>query len=210
MSIVIQKIFFEVIIVHKVIISWGFSIFKHVKSNIVGVVIVRLEVVQLHLSVLKPLVSILEHLIVETLKVFQLILNMGKILLEDCFCCLFLYLKHDSHFLKFIFKLIFQILRFHFELVINKVDLCFVWLFCGRLGKVLIHLHETLSSYVDLLKHVLLHSDVVRLVVSKESTVRADALLAIDADDFDFALMHWAHVSSVFFLHLRDSSIRSD
>jgi hypothetical protein len=76
----------------------------------------------------------------------------------------------------------------------------------------LVHLHETLGSYVDLFENVLFHSDIVLLVVTEEGTVRADALLAVDADDFDFALMHWAHARFIFFylLDLRDSNIRSD
>jgi hypothetical protein len=36
---------------------------------------------------------------------------------------------------------------------------------------VLVHLHKTLCSNVNFLKYILLHPNVVRLVVSKESTV---------------------------------------
>ena len=72
----------------------------------------------------------------------------------------------------------------------------------------LVHLHETLGSYIDLFEHVLLHSNIVLLVVTEKGTVRADTLLAVDADDLDFALMHWAHACFIFFfLDLGDSNV---
>ena len=83
------------------------------------VIIVRLKVIQLHLSILKPLVGILEHLVVETFEIFKLILNVGEVLLENCFCCLLLNFKHSSHFLELIFELGLHILRLNLELVIN-------------------------------------------------------------------------------------------
>jgi len=79
-SLIIQKIFLKVVTVHEVIISRSLCICKHVKSNIVGVVIIGLEVIKLDLGVLKPFISILEHFVVKTLKIFQLVLNVSKIL----------------------------------------------------------------------------------------------------------------------------------
>jgi hypothetical protein len=46
------------------------------------------------------------------------------------------------------------------------------------------------------------------LVVAEKGTVGADALLAVDANDFDFALMHWAHVSRILY-YLGNSGVGS-
>jgi hypothetical protein len=58
----------------------------------------------------------------------------------------------------------------------------------------LIHFHETLSSNIDLLKDILLHPDIMLLVVAEQGTVGADALLAVNANDFNLPMMHRAHV----------------
>jgi hypothetical protein len=62
----------------------------------------------------------------------------------------------------------------------------------------LVHLHETLSPDIDLLQDILLHSNIVLLMVSEKGTVGTDTLLAVNTDDFNLALMHWAHISSIF------------
>jgi len=130
-----------------------------------------------------------------------------EIFFKDGLSGLFLDLEQDSHLLEFIFELGLHIIWLILELIIDLIDLHLIWFLLSCLSKMLVHLHETLGPDVDFLQHVLFHADVMLLVVSKESTVRADTLLAVDADDFDFALMHWAHVTCIFY-YLRNSSIR--
>jgi hypothetical protein len=79
-SLIIQKIFLKIVTVHEVIISWSLCVCKHVKSNIVRIVIICLEVIKLYFGVLQPFISILEHIVIKALKIFQLVLNVSKIL----------------------------------------------------------------------------------------------------------------------------------
>lgn len=64
MGVIVQKIFFQIIIIHKVIISWGFRIFQHVECDIVRVIIVSLEIIKLDFGIFEPFVSILEHFVI--------------------------------------------------------------------------------------------------------------------------------------------------
>jgi hypothetical protein len=130
----------------------------------------------------------------------------GQIFLQNSFRGLLLDLEHGSHLLKSVFELLFQIVGLFLELFIYQVDLHLIWFLQGRIMKMLVHLHEALCSNVDLLQHVLLHSDIMLLVVAEQGAVGADALLTIDANNLDLAAVNRAHVRSIF-LDLGDARI---
>ena len=74
----------------------------------------------------------------------------------------------------------------------------------------LVHFHETLSSNVDLLQHILLHADIVALMVSEKCAACADSLFAVDANDLYLPVMHGAHINISRLLNLRNALVRSD
>lgn len=83
-------------------------------------------------------------------------------------------LLHDEyilHFFEFILQLSSQFIRFLFEVMVQGCYFHLVWLFLGGGLHHLIHLHETLSPQVDLVKYLALWADIVTLMGAEQSAV---------------------------------------
>jgi hypothetical protein len=63
-SIIIQKILFQVVVVHEIVVHWGLRVLQHVESDVIWIIIVCLKVIKFHLGILQPFVSILKHFVI--------------------------------------------------------------------------------------------------------------------------------------------------
>jgi hypothetical protein len=55
-----------------------------------------------------------------------------------------------------------------------------------------VHVYQTFCSDLNLLEDVCLHADIVIFMLPKQSTIRANSFLVVNADDLELSLMSWA------------------
>jgi hypothetical protein len=80
------------------------------------------------------------------------------------------------------------------ELEVHLLDLRLVDLADLVVVHDLVHVHEALWADLDLMRHIALHPHVMILVDAKESAIRTNALLVVDADDLQFSRVEGTHL----------------
>ena len=169
-----------------------FSIFQHIKSNIIFIIIICLEIIKLYFSIFKPFLTFVEHTIIYWFEIFKLTFYIFQVFGQDSINCLFLNFKSGSHIWEFLFDFNSQILTFFLEMHINLINLLFIrWLGHSLLNN-LIHFHQTFSSQIDFIKHIMFHSYIMRFMRTKKRALRANSFFTVNTDNFDFTLMNLA------------------
>ena len=158
------------------------------------VVIIIIKIIEFYFCIFQPFFSLVKCFVINALKVFEFLLNVSKVFSENGISSLFLHDEDIPHLLEFILEQVLKIFRLFPKLLLNGINLIFIWLICGSLVNDLIHFHQAFCSQVNLIEHFLLHSDIVLLVVSKESTVGAYSLFAVNANDFYWLFVNVADV----------------
>ena len=166
------------------ILRAGLPRLEQVVVDEVRLVQVLLELVKALSCLRRPLVSIFEEPVRHSLQPAYLILDELQVRLQNALRFLLLDLQHSFQFAELLLEIVLELIGLHAEL---RVHLCHRVLVDAILRDVihdLIHLNEQLRPNGELVDHFLLHAHVVALVRAEKCTRGADALAALDADDF--------------------------
>jgi len=98
-----------------------------------------------------------------------------------------------AHLVKLLLQLIFHLFALSHEFLLNLIDLLLIRLTLKVRFNNLVHLYKAFSPQIDLIHHILLHSDVMTPMISEEGTLITDLHFTIDANNFKRLIMLLAH-----------------
>ena len=169
--------------INHILDAWIFRL-KQVVVDEVRLVQVLLEFVKALSRLRGPLVSIFEEPVGHPLQPTYLILDKLQVCLQNALRFLLLDLQHCFQFVELLFEVVFELVGLHAELGVHLVHGVLVDTILRDVIYDLIHLNEQLRPNGELIDHLLLHAHIMAFVSAEKCTRGADALAALDADDF--------------------------
>ena len=182
--------------VHEVLAHPILALFalQHIISDVLKVALVLYEVVELDFGCFKPAVSIVNQASGHIPQYLELMLNKVDVAVQIRLYALLLDFKGLFQLLKALLHGGPEFGAPTAELEVHLFDLRLVDLADLVLVHDFIHVHEALGANLDLMRHIALHPHVMILVDAKESAIRTNALLVVDADDLQFSRVKGTHL----------------
>ena len=167
---------------------------QHIVSDVLKIALVLYKIIELDFGCFEPAVSIIDQASGYIPQYLELMLYKVDVTVQIGLYALLLHFECLFQLLKALLYGGSELGASTAKLKVNLLDLRLVNLANSALIHDLVHVHEAFGATLDLMSDIALHPHVMILVDTKESAIRTDALLVVDADDLKFSRVERAHL----------------